>query len=63
MANQLGQMTCIFPVVILGTGACIVALAVLDPAMIGEPNPLRRRWKFCRVLISVFQILRSLQQT
>jgi len=26
----------IFPVVILGTGACIVALSV-DPAMIGEP--------------------------
>jgi len=37
----------IFPVVILGTGACIVAL--VDPAMIGEPaNPLQRRWKFCQ---------------
>ena len=26
----------IFPVVILGTIACIVALAVLDPAMLGD---------------------------
>ncbi len=30
----------IFPVVILGSIACCVALAVLDPAMVGEPaNP------------------------
>lgn len=29
-----------FPVVILGTLACVTALAVLDPAMVGEPaNP------------------------
>lgn len=28
----------IFPVVILGTIACVVCLAVLDPAMIGEPS-------------------------
>ena len=27
----------IFPVVILGSIACCVALAVLDPAMVGEP--------------------------
>jgi len=27
-----------FPVVILGTLACVVGLAVLDPAMIGEPS-------------------------
>ncbi|MBD3881524.1 cytochrome b6-f complex subunit IV [Phormidium tenue FACHB-886] len=27
----------IFPVVILGTIACCVSLAVLDPAMVGEP--------------------------
>jgi len=49
----------IFPVVILGTGACI-ALSVLDPAMIGEPaNPLQRRWKFCQSgTYPVFQILR-----
>jgi cytochrome b6-f complex subunit 4 len=30
----------IFPVVILGTIACVVSLAVLDPAVVGEPaNP------------------------
>ncbi len=30
----------IFPVVILGTICCVVALAVLDPALVGEPaNP------------------------
>lgn len=28
----------IFPVVILGTIACVVCLAVLDPAMVGEPS-------------------------
>jgi len=27
-----------FPVVILGTLACVVGLAVLDPAMVGEPS-------------------------
>ena len=31
----------IFPVVILGTIACVVGLAVLDPAMLGDKaNPL-----------------------
>ncbi|MBF2096772.1 MAG: cytochrome b6-f complex subunit IV [Gloeomargaritaceae cyanobacterium C42_A2020_066] len=28
----------IFPVVILGTFACLVGLAVLDPSMLGEPS-------------------------
>ena len=33
----------IFPVVILGTIACVVGLAVLDPAMLGDKaNPFRR---------------------
>ncbi|NJR61383.1 MAG: cytochrome b6-f complex subunit IV [Cyanobacteria bacterium CRU_2_1] len=53
----------IFPVVILGTIACCVSLAVLDPAMIGEPadpfaTPLEilPEW----YLYPVFQILRIL---
>lgn len=51
----------IFPVVILGTIACVVGLAVLDPALIGEPadpfaTPLEilPEW----YLYPVFQILR-----
>jgi cytochrome b6-f complex subunit 4 len=53
----------VFPVVILGTIACVVALAVLDPALIGEPadpfaTPLEilPEW----YLYPVFQILRIL---
>lgn len=53
----------VFPIVILGTGACIVALSILDPAMVGEPadpfaTPLEilPEW----YLYPVFQILRSL---
>lgn len=53
----------IFPVVILGAGACIVALAVLDPAMSSEPadpfaTPLEilPEW----YLYPAFQLLRSL---
>ncbi|MBC6423330.1 MAG: cytochrome b6-f complex subunit IV [Hormoscilla sp. SP5CHS1] len=52
----------VFPVVMLGTLTCIVALAVLDPAMIGEPadpfaTPLEilPEWYF----YPVFQILRT----
>lgn len=51
----------VFPVVILGTFACIVGLSVLDPAMVGEPSdpfatPLEilPEW----YLYPVFQILR-----
>nr|YP_009545967.1 cytochrome b6/f complex subunit IV [Glaucocystis incrassata]ASQ40028.1 cytochrome b6/f complex subunit IV [Glaucocystis incrassata] len=51
----------IFPVVILGSIACVTGLAVLDPAMIGEPadpfsTPLEilPEWYF----YPVFQILR-----
>lgn len=51
----------VFPVVIAGTIACCVALAVLDPALIGEPadpfaTPLEilPEW----YLYPVFQILR-----
>ena len=52
----------IFPVVILGTIACTVDLAVLEPSMIGEPaNPFATpleilpEWYF----FPVFQILRT----
>jgi cytochrome b6-f complex subunit 4 len=52
----------VFPVVIMGTFACIVALSVLDPALVGEPadpfaTPLEilPEW----YLYPVFQILRS----
>ncbi|MDJ0737129.1 MAG: cytochrome b6-f complex subunit IV [Nostocaceae cyanobacterium] len=52
----------IFPVCIMGTFTCLVALAVLDPAMVGEPadpfaTPLEilPEW----YLYPVFQILRS----
>ncbi len=51
----------IFPVVILGTIACIVGLAVLDPAMLGDkadpfatPLEILPEW----YLYPVFQILR-----
>jgi cytochrome b6-f complex subunit 4 len=53
----------VFPVVILGTIACVVSLAVLDPALVGEPadpfaTPLEilPEW----YLYPVFQILRIL---
>jgi cytochrome b6-f complex subunit 4 len=53
----------IFPVVIMGSFACIVALATLDPAMIGEPaNPFATPLEILPewYLYPVFQILRSL---
>lgn len=50
-----------FPVVILGTFACVIGLSVLDPAVIGEPaNPFATpleilpEWYF----YPVFEILR-----
>ena len=50
-----------FPVVILGTFACLVGLAVLDPAMLGDkadpfatPLEILPEW----YLYPVFQILR-----
>lgn len=37
----------IFPVVILGTIACVVGLAVLDPAMLADKaDPFATLWKF-----------------
>lgn len=52
----------VFPVVMLGTLTCIVCLAVLDPAIVGEPadpfaTPLEilPEWYF----YPVFQILRT----
>jgi cytochrome b6-f complex subunit 4 len=53
----------IFPVVILGTGALVVGLAVLDPALIGEPaNPFATPLEILPewYLYPVFQILRIL---
>jgi cytochrome b6-f complex subunit 4 len=50
-----------FPVVILGTIACIVGLAVLDPAMVGEPaNPFATPLEILPewYLYPVFNILR-----
>nr|YP_009105021.1 subunit IV of cytochrome b6/f complex [Stichococcus bacillaris]AIT93653.1 subunit IV of cytochrome b6/f complex [Stichococcus bacillaris] len=51
-----------FPVVILGTFACVIGLAVLDPAAVGEPaNPFATpleilpEWYF----FPVFQVLRT----
>ena len=51
----------VFPIVMLGTFACVVGLSVLDPAMVGEPSdpfatPLEilPEW----YLYPVFQILR-----
>ncbi|MEB3229536.1 MAG: cytochrome b6-f complex subunit IV [Leptolyngbyaceae bacterium] len=52
-----------FPVVILGTIGCVVALAVLDPAMVGEPaNPFATPLEILPewYLYPVFQILRIL---
>jgi len=51
----------IFPVVIAGTIACVVALAVLDPAMVGEPsNPFATPLEILPewYLYPAFQILR-----
>ncbi|UZQ53106.1 cytochrome b6-f complex subunit IV [Trichothermofontia sichuanensis B231] len=51
----------IFPVVIAGTIACIVGLAVLDPAMVGEPsNPFATPLEILPewYLYPAFQILR-----
>lgn len=51
----------IFPVVILGTIACCVSLAVLDPAMVGEPgNPFATPLEILPewYLFPAFQILR-----
>jgi cytochrome b6-f complex subunit 4 len=53
----------IFPVVILGTIACCVSLAVLDPAMVGEPaNPFATPLEILPewYLYPVFNILRVL---
>jgi cytochrome b6-f complex subunit 4 len=53
----------IFPVVILGTIACCVALAVLDPAGVGEPaNPFATPLEILPewYLFPVFQLLRIL---
>jgi len=50
-----------FPVVIAGTYACLIGLAVLDPAMIGEPaNPFATPLEILPewYLYPVFQILR-----
>jgi len=56
------DLSYIFPVVILGTIACTIGLAVLEPSMIGEPaNPFATpleilpEWYF----FPVFQILRT----
>jgi cytochrome b6-f complex subunit 4 len=52
----------IFPVVIMGSFACIVALAVLDPSMNGEPaNPFATPLEILPewYLYPVFQILRT----
>jgi len=51
----------IFPVVIFGSIACVVCLAVLDPAMIGEPaNPFATPLEILPewYLYPAFQILR-----
>ncbi|MBW4467642.1 MAG: cytochrome b6-f complex subunit IV [Pegethrix bostrychoides GSE-TBD4-15B] len=53
----------IFPVVILGTIACCVSLAVLDPALVGEPgNPFATPLEILPewYLYPTFQILRVL---
>lgn len=53
----------IFPVVIFGTIACCTALAVLDPAMIGEPgNPFATPLEILPewYLYPTFQMLRVL---
>jgi len=58
----LNDLLYMFPVVILGTFACCIGLAVLDPAAIGEPaNPFATpleilpEWYF----YPVFQLLRT----
>lgn len=51
----------VFPIVIAGTIACVAGLAVLDPAMIGEPaNPFATPLEILPewYLYPVFQILR-----
>jgi cytochrome b6-f complex subunit 4 len=51
----------IFPVVILGSIACVVGLSVLDPALVGEPaNPFATPLEILPewYLYPVFQILR-----
>jgi cytochrome b6-f complex subunit 4 len=53
----------IFPVVILGSFACVVGLSVLDPAMVGEPsNPFATPLEILPewYLYPSFQILRIL---
>ncbi|MBG0744277.1 cytochrome b6-f complex subunit IV [Cylindrospermopsis raciborskii LB2897] len=53
----------VFPIVIMGSFACIVALAVLEPALVGEPaNPFATPLEILPewYLFPVFQILRSL---
>ncbi|MEH2376990.1 cytochrome b6-f complex subunit IV [Nostoc sp.] len=53
----------VFPIVIMGSFAAIVALAVLDPAMNGEPaNPFATPLEILPewYLYPVFQLLRSL---
>ncbi|NES93727.1 MAG: cytochrome b6-f complex subunit IV [Desertifilum sp. SIO1I2] len=53
----------IFPVVILGTIGCVVALAVLDPALVGEPaNPFATPLEILPewYLYPSFQILRTI---
>lgn len=52
----------VFPIVIMGSFACIVALSVLDPVMSGEPaNPFATPLEILPewYLYPVFQILRS----
>jgi cytochrome b6-f complex subunit 4 len=53
---MISAVLLIFPVVILGTIACNVGLAVLEPSMIGEPadpfaTPLEilSEWYFSRI--------------
>ncbi len=51
----------VFPIVIAGTIACLVGLAVLDPALVGEPaNPFATPLEILPewYLYPVFQILR-----
>jgi cytochrome b6-f complex subunit 4 len=53
----------IFPVVIMGTIALCIGLAVLDPAMVGEPaNPFATPLEILPewYLFPVFQVLRTL---
>ena len=53
----------VFPIVIMGTIACCVALAVLDPALVGEPaNPFATPLEILPewYLYPTFQMLRVL---